>query len=814
MMNASGPSFSSLFGSSFSSLAESAPQVVESIIHLFTKAQQKKPEVDLWLDGSGSTCFDKTKSHDGKTFDKIYAQSLAKLLSLLPECRLGLWSSTAKIPVGDELKLCLELIKSETPFAITIPGMNGGTNPETILAYTQGKTVVLVTDGEIQNIETVRQRLIGCGIGSVFLVIIPHIDTYPNMYNNNANVEVDAKGSIRLSIPQAFAGFLATVIIWNYRKQAFEMISELSAPWVDVNKPLTELLTTPVPTVVPGEFLTKCDGQFMSFSFDKVLDWIKNHNLDENTINDLANRGVKDSIRQYGNAKQAETWDLCVMTAFNKVLAEKVKHDYVEVPVPNDLPILERMKIGVKNEHEMKRLDSIHRPKLAELFSKLLVGKTVGQIQNVAAAKTTQTIANVSAFQSMGQDAKLAEIAPVLVKSDCSICGTETECFSTISYPAKLSTQLLLCKEEKVIPGKKGKSRTVTNLDIDGMRLAFTAYPPKLHFLQLCTGCASNCLKQAHLPTDPEYGLTGLIPQNQVGGVVVDRLLLCPLITPERITDTSDPNDSRLSFARQWLRGFVAKTVGIDPAGAECMTVALMLLSALAHDEESAKVIFANQKSILSGGRNNKYKETVSRLFVPSSKKVSGETLMLISIVEEVIEKAGFPILPEANKLLLLCLIDRKVNVLIFAKNQRTKTFAVMNTVLHQIKEGGDSKDKEKFGISGEMCKDIQSAASVQVYKESHPEQLDRFVATYMQNVVGVNLQHIANQEASLIGVLNATNVKHVADGLYINVDHLEKMIARSKMTPDEFVLMVPKFIESLVHDGGKNHMAVLEKYL
>jgi len=814
-------SLSSLFG--WSSIASSAPPKLATFEHLFTQPSHQKQGLAFCLDCSGSTAYTNDKSYDGKSFAEIYSEAMLLLTEQLPKHRVICWSTGVSELNGPSLDEYNAAIKNKIPIAQVVHGMNEGTDPQQVLPLVKGTTSLIVTDGEItdQAIALIKNKIPTSGIGSVFLVIVPHIQSYKNMYSGMANVEVSAKDSIRLSIPQAFSERLATVIIWNYRKKMFELIPELTAPWVDQTKSLTDLLNSPVPVVVPGEFLTKHNGQYKSFSFSKLLDWLKDNTVDETTIGKLIELGVRAAVRQQASPQQRDSWNNCMQSIFHKVLTAKVKTEFIELATPVDASMIERIKITTINDKEWKRIDTIHRQKLSELFANLLIDKTVGELKSVGSAKASQTVANVAAFASMKQEDKLSEISSALLKDSCTICGEHTHIFKTISVPTKLLLQFNLCKVEKQVSLKKGKKKgqmeTIKFLDMDLLKSSLEENPPKLYFLNLCTGCANISLNQARLHSDPENCVTGLVPQNQMvmNGVqtVTDRLFLCPFISDDKITDLSDPNDPKLSFARQWLRGFISKAIGLDPASKETLNASLMFLTALANDKATALVVFPNQKSLVSGGRNNQYPSTIARLFKPSLQKISPDTLNLISIVSDVVELAEMPVLPESNRLLLLCLLEKKVNILITAKHQRDKVSSLLDVVLDEIRTSGDSKNKEKFGITPAMIDLIRSSESIAAYKTNNPEPTNKFIATYLQNVMNFNVQSVAMQEVSLIKVFNATTIKEVSDGLHTNEDYLQRMIDRSKLTSGEFMSMIPKFVNELIASHG-DRMDVMMKFL
>ena len=809
----SSPQISSLFG--WSNLAINSPPKVVSFDHLFTNVNQHKPDIALCIDGSGSTLFDTNKAFDGMKFSEIYAEALKCLFGQLPKGKVICWSNIAKELAGQELDDFNNAIENRIPFANIITGMNGGTDPQHILPFVKDKTVVLVTDGQIvdQAINAIRSKIPNSGISSVFLIIVPHIDDYKGMYSQN--VEMNAKDNIRLSIPQAFSERLATVIIWNYKKRAFELISELSTPWLDTNKSMSEILNSNLPTIVQGQFLIKFADTYKSFSLDRLIDFLLNNSIDEMSIGKLVEMGITAAIRQQATIQQRDKWNDSLLKIFHQVLNAKVKKDFVEKAVPDNATMMERIKITGTNERELRKLSDEYRNQLAKVFGNLLIDKIVGEMTNVAAAKAVQTQANVSLFQKMSVEDKLNEILPALIKSECGICGSNTNVFKTVSIPAKLLVQMMLCKEERIINKKKGKPTTVNSLNIDGLKTALQSFPPHFHFLNLCGECANVSLKQAQEVGDPEYGITKLVPQNiNADHVVVERLMLLPCIEPELIADCCDPNEAKLSYCRQMLRGFLSRLIGLDPAGQDTLTAALMFLSSLATDKENAIIVFAFQKSLLSGGRNNRYMETVGRLFKPNAKKISSEVLTLISLTEEVIEKAGMEILPESNKLLLLCLLERKVSILINAKNCRDRAMKKMNDILEELRSGALANEMDKFDISPVHLETIKSSSSVDDFKKNNEVLCNKFLAAYLQNALNINLQQVAQQEAQLMKVLGGSKIEDMSSALFINNDYLQKMVERSKMTPEDFIAMVPKFLGALVSSDGKHNTEIMMQFI
>lgn len=791
----------SLFG--FINLANQAPPKVESIDSLFQQQQLKNQEIVLCVDTSGSTTFKTTFTHDNKGFAQVYSEAVKLLSKMLPHHKVVCWSSKAKELVGEELTIYNNALANAIPIAEVIKDMNEGTEPDTILPFVKNKSVVLLTDGEISesSANNIRNKLINSGIGSVFLVIIPHIDSYKNMYSANQNVEVSAKDSIRLSIPQAFSQCLATVIIWNYRKKEFEFIDELSASWVDTKKPLSDILSNPVPVTKVGEFLVKNNDKYLSFSLENLIGFLKVKNIDENTLMKLDELGVSLAIRQQASIKQRDDWNLCIQNIFTKILSQKVQKDFNEKDIPDDISMVERIKIILQNDKERTKIENIHKHKLGELCGKLSVGQTVGEIKNVAAAKVKQTVANVNAFATMKTEDKLSEISQVLIHGDCTICSESKPIFKTISIPTKLLLQMSMCNYEKQVT-QKNKVKTIKFLDLEQLKASLENNPPKLYFLDLCAGCCNVSMTKAKLPSDPENCITGMVPQNIKDGNVIERLFVCPLIDEKYITDLSDPNRSELSFARQTLRGFISKTMNLDPASQECLTASLMFLSSLATNKENSRLIFANQKSLLSGGRQNKYPETVGRLFKPTTGKLSSQSLSMIAIVENVVELAEFPILPESTKLLLLCLLERKVTILLTAQTQRKNVIKKLDLVFEKIRSNNNTNYQE-FGISDLQFEAIKGAESLEKYIENNKDQYTSFIATYMQNVMNYNIQEIARHEQSLMNVLKASSIDEIAKSLYINTDYLNKMILRSNMTHEDFMKMIPHYISALCKKDG-----------
>lgn len=816
-------SISSLFG--WSNLKQQLPPKQEkpaSINEIFHKMNQQKQEIMLCVDCSGSVMFNTSFSHDGNSFDKIYVEAMLNLKNQLPKHQLVCWSSLAKILTEEEQTIYNNAVTNGIPFANLISGMNAGTEPQHILPLIKGKISIIVTDGEIDDrrINMIRMELSrpDTQIGSVFLVIIPHIDSYKNMYT--ANAEASAMDSIRLSIPQAFSGRLATVIVWNYKNRKFEMVPSLTAPYIDQTKTLNELLSNPLPIPTANEFMVLIDGQYKSFSFDKLVEFLETNVIGEQTIKDLVTYGVAKTIRQQGSNIHKERWNRLIESMFYKMLLQKVNQEFVEEKIPDDATIITRIQITAANEKNRKKAENKYKNELEKLCADLLIDKLVGEISNISQAKASQTIANVNNFKQMKQEDKLAEIASVLVKEDCSICGINTNVYKAVSIPTKLTLNMTLSKDERNIPAKKGRMRTVATLNVNNMKDALEQYPPRLHCMCFCSDCANITLKTARLPSDPEYGITNIIPQNittdMYGNQAInERIMLFPLIDKTQMSEYINPNDSKLSYSRQWMRGFVSKVIGLDPAGPDIMMALLMFLCALPTDKPSAEMIFANVMSLCRGGRNDNYKNTIGRLFHENFNKISAEVLTQISIVERVVDLAEMPVRPESNKLLLLCLLNRKIASLVYAKNQRITASNKLDTVINDIiTNKPNNEGAEKFGITDAIMNDIKNMGltSVNEYKTNYADDYNRFLGIYLQNVMNLDFNHIAMCEQNLIKLLGAKTTDDMVQPMNMNKDYLNKMIEKSNMSVEQFIQMVPNYINAFVNSNG--NINILQQFI
>ncbi|AYV78297.1 MAG: hypothetical protein Edafosvirus9_11 [Edafosvirus sp.] len=798
----------SLFG--WQKIASVAPTKVHSFDQFFKPIKNTKNKIVVCYDGSGSTLFNTTKSHDGNTFMTIYAEALKKLQEQLPaDHEVICWSTLAFQLDGVELDTFKKVIELQSPFADAIKNMNSGTSPETILPLVKGKTVVIITDGEIgqEAINNIQLRIPTSEIGSVYLVIVPHIDSYKNLYDNS-QMEATAKESIKLSIPQSFAGKLAAAVVWSYKKKQFELVPELTAPWSKYGSTLGELLSKQLPVVPNGEFLMERVGKYESFVLEQLVDWLLNNPLNETTIEKLISLNIKDSIKQQALATQKDRWNFCVQQMFNKILSVKVKENMVDEPIPKDATIFEIIKLTRVNETKKRKIEHKYKDAISKLCEKLLIDKTVGEMTNIAEARRAQTANNVLKFQNMKNDDKLDEIAPALIKGTCSICvQSDLNVFKTISIPAHLMQSFPLCKMEKEVKGKKNKVTKITLLDVDSLKSLLDVAKPALYCIDLCVDCAKISLEKAHLPDDPEYGVTNLVPQNIMyedgRQIVTNRLLLMPFVQPDKIKNAVNPNEQQFSYSRQWLRGFIATAIGLGAADENTMKACLAFLSKLAVSKETAELIYATQTSILRGGQNDKYPETVGRLFKPNTKPLSAQTLTLITLVENVIELTEMPVLPECNKILLLCLLDRQVTPLINAKVNRDKVVELLTKTLNQIINKEPYPLVKKFGITPEMVTIIQTCDSIEAFQKANPDMYNKFMATYLQDVMHMDFHRVMTTEKRIGDVLKATNLDDAGVALDLNPEYLNKAITRSNMSSVNFLEMVPKFITALVNNTG-----------
>ncbi len=261
----------------------------------------------------------------------------------------------------------------------------------------------------------------------------------------------------------------------------------------------------------------------------------------------------------------------------------------------------------------------------------------------------------------------------------------------------------------------------------------------------------------------------------------------------------------------------MSKIIGSDLARADCMKACLALLSSLATDKETATLVFATQKSILSGGAHNKYSETVGRLFKPCMKPLSPEVLTQICLVEDVIEMCEIPVLPESNKLLLLCMLDRQVTPLIYAKKEKERVTRILYETLRKVtsKQEFDAEFNKiisKFNMTQHLDL-IKSYGSEQEFKNNNEELFNKFMATYLQNVTHIHFDQILSREYQISEILKAQNIDTVAKVLYLNIEYLTKMITRANMNSEQFLTMIPQFLNELVNRDDDSKMSIYQKF-
>jgi len=759
------------------------------------------------IDSSGSTTFTNSKSYDGMNFSQIYAYALNYLhTEILPSLKMGYdiygWSNRVKKFTDDEVCKYISCIEIGAAFAEQIVDLNGGTQPSGLIPFMNNAATILVTDGEIEQseVQKIQTRIKSVSSGPVFLVIIPHIDSYKKMYEKE--VEANAIDSINITIPQAFAEKLGTVIIWNHKKKIYEAIKELTAPWLlqtlDFND-LTSLFSGNIPLIKQNDYLIKINDTFKTFSIENLIDFIIHNKTDsiEEIIEKLISYKISESIIQQGNVLDKQKYNAMCMTLFNKGMNDHM-NSYVEESLETT-DLLELIKQSAKNNNIKKKLEQEYIQKYKAIFNKLMIDKTVGEVNNIAAAKTLQTRDNVKNFQAMAVNDKLAEISQVLPVADCTICSTNTNIFKTINIPNNFFTYVSTCINSREVKAKKNKTRILKTLDITAFKNCLIAHKPTLHCLDICSNCANIAINRAKRLDDPEYGITNVIPQNIVNGVVQNRLMLLPLIDPAQINEYCNPNIPNLSFCRQIMRGFISKYTGLEVAGQDTMIALLMFLTALAHDKDSATLVYASQLSVLRGGANDRFNETVGRLFKPTLTPISSSILAQIMAVENVIELAEMNVLPASRKLLLFCLIERIISPLLHAMNYRNKSTTELINLLSHKNQENDNKLISSYGFTqNELNELIVNLENFDVSKFN-----DKIAYNIQKK--GIQIDKMIHSENNLKNILASTNLNDLADNLDLDQEYFKNIIAKSDISEAEFINVIPKFITSLVNSKGND---------
>ena len=784
-----------------------------SLKAVFSLVKKSKVPVSGWTDLSGSTLFDSKKASNGDTFNIIYAKALQIIWPVMKNFKNGIWSSQARMLDSNELVTFANNIENTLPLASSFQNMNGGTSPEDIIPKIRDQIAVIITDGAIppNSIEIISKKILDSGVVGVFLVIVPHIDEYPNMYASN--VEANAKDSIKLSIPQAFSSKLWGVMVYVHSKKTFEMVPELCAKHVNTtitisvdnctNNKFSEFLSNPIPTALPGEILTMNSSDVVhSFSIEKLIPVVNlvesNYETIELLVTQLVDYGICTAIRQNASASEKEAWNNCVNSLYMKALSAKIGSEMKLPEIDPNADLLEQIKIARQNDVARKREEAKYTREVNQLCSQLFVDKTVREMTNIAMAKQKQTANNVKLGQTLALDDKLATISNVLPMGTCTICGTGDHCFKVCLIPAKLLEKMGLCTQERSV-GKKGKKMVF--LCLDPLKKTLEESAPRLYDMELCGGCANDCINRAGHPSDPVgCGITRLVPQNLTNGIVNYHMIVLPLVSPANIDDRCDPNRSELSLARQWLRGFVSKTMKLDVAGQDTLTACLNFLCSLATDKESAQLIFANVVSLLrGGGKNTRYEDTVRSLSQLSTKTSSAEQMNWQALCDRLIQLGEIPIQihPKRYKLSFLNALTDQIKRLINTKNAIERGKKKLELVLSAIQSGSNAHpDMIKFGI------DVPTAEQLRAEGDNvSAETRDKFLETYLQSAISVDGSQ--KVEATLMAVLSATAIGELATALNLDPAFFDRMLTRSNTTELELLKMIPDFVNDLIvaHD-------------
>lgn len=768
-------------------------------------------KIIIAVDGSGSTSYTTSgNSFDGLNFSQIYAKALNHLhnnilTNISETCEIYGWSDSVRKFSDVDKTVYFECLKNGLPFVTQIPNLDGGTQPSKLLPNMTNVATVLITDGEIpqDQVRQIQTSIKTISSGPVFLIVVPHIDSYKNLYAKD--VEATAINNINISIPQAFAEKLATVLIWNHKKSTFELIKELTAPWLlpTVN---TENLSTlfgtsqPLPLIRQDSYLIKINDSYKTFSIPDVIDYVKNNTTEsiENIVNKLIDYKISDAIIQQGNVLSKESFNAMCMTLFNKGMDEHMKTFKEEEITTTSTgtdgtpDILDLIKASARNASNRSKLENEYIQKYKTIFNKLMIDKTVGEVNNIAAAKTLQTRNNVKNFQQMNVTDKLAEISSVLPVGDCSICASNTNIFKTVNIPSGFLTYVSTAINSREITRRKKQKATIKILDVTAFKNCLASHKPTLHCLDLCHSCANITMSKAKRYDDPEYGITGIIPQNIVNGVALNRLMLLPLIDPKNINEYCNPNEPKLSFCRQAMRGFISRFTGLDVTGQDTMIALLMFLTCLANDKETAILIYASQLSILMGGARNQFNETVGRLFKPTLTPISSQILTKIMAVENVVELAGFNVLPESRRLLLLCLLERKISPLLHAKRYRDKSLTELTALLTNRSEDNDAKLISSYNFTKEDLEKITSDTT---------DYLTQYNSNISYNVQrrGIHIDQMIKCENNLKKIVESRDVNDLADSLELDQGYLKSIIEKCGITDVEFINIIPNFINDIV---------------
>lgn len=775
---------------------------LSNIKKFITNIQKKQYKPIVCIDLSGSTVFNNITSHDNQTFDNIYAQAL-KELPLENDDDIIFWSTTAREVIDKEP--IYMAINNCIPLANQISDMNGGTSPENIIPLIHDRMSIIVTDGDIgpSSLSSVKINLQKYETGPIFLVIIPHINNYKDLYQNNEKEE-ETKDKINITIPQAFSQKLAGVFVWSYKRKKYEIISQLSMPWLcDITIDNIKKLKFPINKT--GDITIKVGEDYKNFNLPEFLKFASNNikNFDEISIKYLTQIGISSIIKQNGSLEQKNTWNEIIKKlylSYFDIMYESLNKD--KVSNPEDLSDRDKFEEFIKKNKYKINVEKEYNKGIGGEIQRLYVEKTVGEMTSIGSAKVIQTQMNVSNFQSMSIDNKLKSISSILIKDICGICNEDKNVFSVINFPIELITEIKNCTYNIEV---RNKNKTITKklINFNQLRSVLDGNKPSYHFIKMCDECSNHAITMLRHSSDPEYGITKLIPHNYSGSTVYNRLMLCPFISPNSINESCNPNIDQLSYARQWFRGIISKMLEIDVASQECLTACLIFLTSIAN-EDNANIIYANQLSLIRGGKFDRYPQTIKRLFKPDASKISNENMIIISTMYDVIQKAKIPILPECTKLILLCLVERKVNVIIHANKIKSNAEQKLNTVLSQIisKHTVDQIILNKFGIDINEVKSFDSLISIKssdLYKKY-------FVKYLSENI---DIQHIVNVDSHINNILQSVNINQIAIALGLSKEYLSGIVNNCGMSESSLVEMIKSFTRDLQNSEDHNKTIV-----
>ncbi|ARF11083.1 hypothetical protein Hokovirus_4_57 [Hokovirus HKV1] len=770
-------------------------------------------ELLVAIDCSGSVSYTGKLSYDKKPFSEIYIEAIQTLFkNALNNVlhNLIFWASDAKILNNKEINAFNTCLENSLPFSEIVHTIGSGTSPVNILKYLDNKASVIVTDGSIESYQVldIKNKINNYSSGPIFLIIVPHIDEHPNLYKEN--VELNALDNINITIPQAFSTKLASVLVYNYHKKSYYMVPELTAPWINKDLNINEILKNKMPLVSQTNLISKIDDQYKTFDLKELKNYVENNQKSSSEIiQDLIDYKISETIKQQGTIEHKNLFNNICTILYNRCLADKLAN-YKNLEIDNNLPLLEKLQLSAKHEQGKNEIIKEFTKQYGDIFNKLSIDKTIGEITSVGAAKRLQTQYNVKNFQSMKQEDKMSELMSILPKDECTICGDTNNTLSAINLSAKLLLGMKTkCTETVQSRGKKNKMVTNTFLKKDEFRKLLEMEQPRIHYAKFCHTCAINTMKQAKEHGDPECGITKLFPQNIINGLVVNRLLVLPLIDINNISENSNPNEPKLSYVRQTWRGLFSNIMGLPVAGDDVLIAILMFLTCLA-SEDNAKQIYDNQLSFLRGGQNDKYPTSIGRLFKLSLTPLTSQTMFYITTIYPVIELARMQIIPETRKILLFCLLEKKIWPLINAKQLKDKAITKFNQLYNNIKNNKVDHDEIKFNLNENIKTQIITSSDFDTFIQNS-DILNNNIGYYLQNR-GLNIERLVNDETKIKNLLQSENFDQVAFNLYIEAEYLKNTMNSINMNFDTFKEILPKFIHELTLT--KNSSDIILKYL